>query len=39
MPAPLPGPDTRIVEMRVSGLVGTSGETLLDTVQTVDVAA
>ncbi|MER6874960.1 hypothetical protein ABT279_32890, partial [Amycolatopsis sp. NPDC000673] len=24
--------------MRVSGLVGTSGETLLDTVQTVDVA-
>nr|WP_240690800.1 MULTISPECIES: hypothetical protein [unclassified Amycolatopsis] len=38
MPAPLPGPDTRIVEMRVSGLVGTSGETLLDTVQTVDVA-
>ena len=38
MPAPLPGPDTRIVEIRVSGLVGTSGETLLDTVQTVDIA-
>ncbi|GAA3572234.1 membrane protein [Amycolatopsis ultiminotia] len=38
MPAPLPGPDTRIVELRVAGLVGTSGETLLDAVTTVDVA-
>ncbi|MFF0145343.1 hypothetical protein ATK36_4661 [Amycolatopsis sulphurea] len=38
MPAPLPGPDTRIVELRVAGLVGTSGETLLDAVSTVDVA-
>lgn len=38
MPAPLPGPDTRIVELRVAGLAGTSGETLLDAVATVDVA-
>ncbi|WP_156096665.1 hypothetical protein [Amycolatopsis jejuensis] len=38
MPAPLPGPDTRIVEVRVAGLVGTSGETLLDAVSTADVA-
>ncbi|MFI5614791.1 hypothetical protein [Amycolatopsis sp. NPDC051903] len=37
MPAPLPGPDTRIVELRVAGLAGTSGETLLDAVSTVDV--
>ena len=36
--SPLPGPDTRVVELRVAGLVGTSGETLLDAVSTVDVA-
>lgn len=35
---PMPGPDTRVVEIRVAGLVGTSGETLLDAVATVDVA-
>ncbi len=35
---PMPGPDTRVVEIRVAGLVGTSGETLLDAVSTVDVA-
>lgn len=35
---PLPGPDTRVVELRVPGLIGTSGETLLDVVSTVDVA-
>ncbi|MET7989904.1 hypothetical protein ABZU76_03235 [Amycolatopsis sp. NPDC005232] len=34
----MPGPDTRIVELRVAGLAGTSGETLLDAVATVDVA-
>ncbi|EOD66978.1 integral membrane protein, partial [Amycolatopsis vancoresmycina DSM 44592] len=34
----MPGPDTRVVEIRVAGLVGTSGETLLDAVSTVDVA-
>ncbi|MEU4667022.1 hypothetical protein AB0F91_03395 [Amycolatopsis sp. NPDC023774] len=34
----MPGPDTRIVELRVAGLAGTSGETLLDAVSTVDVA-
>ncbi|WP_199432471.1 hypothetical protein [Qaidamihabitans albus] len=35
---PLPGPDTRVVELRVPGLIGTSGESLLDSVDTVDVA-
>jgi hypothetical protein len=35
---PLPGPDTRVVELRVPGLIGTSGATLLDVVSTVDVA-
>lgn len=35
---PLPGPDTRVVELRVPGLIGTSGETLLDSVGVVDVA-
>jgi len=34
---PLPGPDTRVVELRVPGLIGTSGESLLDSVGTVDV--
>ncbi|SDX75043.1 hypothetical protein SAMN05421504_103703 [Amycolatopsis xylanica] len=33
-----PGPDTRVVELRVPGLIGTSGEALLDAVSTVDVA-
>lgn len=35
---PLPGPDTRIVELRVPGLTGTTGEDLLDVVSTVEVA-
>ncbi|PRX49048.1 hypothetical protein B0I33_10381 [Prauserella shujinwangii] len=35
---PLPGPDTRVVELRVPGLIGTSGESLLDSVDTVEVA-
>ncbi|MFF5987775.1 hypothetical protein [Prauserella flavalba] len=35
---PLPGPDARVVELRVPGLIGTSGESLLDSVGTVDVA-
>ncbi|MDQ0379296.1 hypothetical protein [Amycolatopsis thermophila] len=35
---PLPGPDTRVVELRVPGLSGTSGEELLDAAGTVEVA-
>lgn len=35
---PLPGPDTRVVELRVPGLIGTSGEALLDSLGVVDVA-
>ncbi|SFP34342.1 hypothetical protein SAMN05421810_102316 [Amycolatopsis arida] len=35
---PIPGPDTRVVELRVPGLAGTSGEALLDSAGTVDVA-
>jgi hypothetical protein len=35
---PIPGPETRIVELRVPGLTGTTGETLLDAVSTVEVA-
>lgn len=35
---PLPGPDTHVVELRVPGLIGTSGESLLDSVSTVDAA-
>ncbi|PXY21083.1 hypothetical protein [Prauserella muralis] len=35
---PIPGPDTRVVELRVPGLIGTSGESLLDSVGTVEVA-
>lgn len=35
---PLPGPDTRVVELRVPGLIGTTGEALLDVVSVVDVA-
>lgn len=34
----MPGPDTRVVEIRVPGLVGTSGESLLDATSVVDVA-
>ncbi|MDV6011569.1 hypothetical protein [Haloechinothrix sp. LS1_15] len=34
----MPGPDTRVVELRVPGLVGLSGERLLDTVSVVTVA-
>ncbi|WP_040920095.1 hypothetical protein [Saccharomonospora glauca] len=35
---PLPGPDTHVVELRVPGLIGTSGDNLLDSTGTVDVA-
>ncbi|GAB3503508.1 hypothetical protein [Amycolatopsis cihanbeyliensis] len=35
---PLPGPETRVVELRVPGLIGTTGESLLDSVGVVDVA-
>ena len=35
---PIPGPETRIVELRVPGLTGTTGESLLDAVSTVEVA-
>jgi hypothetical protein len=35
---PLPGPETRVVELRVPGLIGTTGESLLDATATVDVA-
>jgi hypothetical protein len=35
---PIPGPETRIVELRVPGSSGTSGESLLDAVGTVEVA-
>lgn len=34
----IPGPDTRVVELRVHGILGTTPEELLDTVATVDVA-
>ncbi|EHR62943.1 hypothetical protein SaccyDRAFT_4122 [Saccharomonospora cyanea NA-134] len=34
---PLPGPDTHVVELRVPGLIGTSGDDLLDSTGTVDV--
>ncbi|HJQ45958.1 MAG TPA: hypothetical protein VJ870_06495 [Amycolatopsis sp.] len=34
----MPGPETRIVELRVPGLTGTTGESLLDAVSTVEVA-
>src|SRR5699024_4102903 len=37
-PVPLPGPDTRVTELRVPGLGGTTGASLLDTSDTVDVA-
>lgn len=34
----MPAPDTRVVELRVPGFIGASGESLLDAVGTVDVA-
>ena len=34
---PLPGPDTRVTELRVPGLGGTTGSSLLDTSDTVSV--
>lgn len=38
MQVPGAGPDTRVVELRVHGILGTTGETLLDSVASVDVA-
>src|SRR5699024_4208416 len=37
VPVPLPGPDTRVTELRVPGLGGTTGSSLLDTSDTVSV--
>jgi len=34
----LPGPDTRVVELRVHGILGTSPENLTDSVEAVEVA-
>ncbi|MFC7341490.1 hypothetical protein [Saccharopolyspora griseoalba] len=34
----IPGPDTRVVELRVHGILGTTGEDLTDSVASVDVA-
>lgn len=34
----LPGPDTRVIEFRVHGILGTTPESLLDAVAAVDVA-
>lgn len=34
----LPGPDTRVVELRVHGILGTTGDALTDSVASVDVA-
>ncbi|TNC21321.1 hypothetical protein [Amycolatopsis alkalitolerans] len=34
----MPGPETRVVELRVPGVTGTTGESLLDAVSTVEVA-
>lgn len=34
----IPGPDTRVIEFRVPGILGTTAETLLDSVAAVDVA-
>ncbi|WP_338599885.1 hypothetical protein [Saccharopolyspora sp. SCSIO 74807] len=34
----IPGPDTRVVELRVHGILGTTGEELTDSVASVDVA-
>lgn len=35
---PIPGPDTRVVELRVHGLLGNNGDKLTDSVASVDVA-
>ncbi len=35
---PIPGPDTRVVELRVHGLLGNKGDKLTDSVASVDVA-
>ncbi|QGK71289.1 hypothetical protein GIY23_18750 [Allosaccharopolyspora coralli] len=35
---PIPGPDTRVVELRVHGLLGNHGDKLTDSVASVDVA-
>src|SRR5258706_5593155 len=35
---PLPGPDTRIVESRIAESAGATGESLLDSVSTVEIA-
>lgn len=34
----VPGPDTRVVEMRVHGILGTTGDALTESVASVDVA-
>lgn len=34
----IPGPDTRVVELRVHGILGTTGHRLVDAVASVDVA-
>jgi len=34
----IPGPDTRVVELRVHGILGTTAECLVDAVEAVDVA-
>ncbi|GAA3362530.1 hypothetical protein [Saccharopolyspora gregorii] len=34
----IPGPDTRVVELRVHGILGTTGDALTDSVASVDVA-
>ncbi|WP_406688819.1 hypothetical protein REH65_21295 [Saccharopolyspora sp. ID03-671] len=34
----VPGPDTRVVELRVHGILGTTGDELTDSVASVDVA-
>ncbi|HEX4724003.1 MAG TPA: hypothetical protein VH333_15910 [Pseudonocardiaceae bacterium] len=34
----IPGPDTRVIELRVHGILGTTAEELLDAVAAVDVA-
>ena len=34
----IPGPDTRVVELRVHGILGTTGSALTDSVASVDVA-
>lgn len=38
LPGHIPGPNTRVVELRVHGILGTTGSTLTDSVASVDVA-